>query len=325
MNMKNFLKRSVSQNKESFKELSFGFEKFGTKIGFSIVADKSFENQSEDIFSKAKEIYEKYDVIFNRFDAESEISKLNLNLGRFQKVSKEILEVVEKALLHNKETEGYFDPRIADFLKEAGYENDFSKMSKIQEGKRNEPSVISEKLEDDLKIEGDEVFFRRKMDFSGIVKGLVNDKVVEFFKKEGFEDFVVDSGGDMYFSGYDVNGEKWKIDVEGVSYEKLVLEISGEAVATSGIAKRKWEKDGKRFHHLINPKNPDDFRFDLRSATVIDESTEKADVWAKTLFLMGKKKGIEFSKKNKIRSIFLDYSGNVWISPEMDKYKINTL
>ncbi|EKE11190.1 MAG: hypothetical protein ACD_15C00128G0001, partial [uncultured bacterium] len=249
------------------KEFVFGFEKFGTKINFSIVSFESSEEKVQEIFHKAEGIYERYNQIFNRFNSDSEISKLNQEIGSFNEVSDEVREVVEKSVLYNKETGGYFDPRIADFLEQAGYDADFSKISKIGKEEAGDLSVngIKIPLEEDLRIKKEKVFFGRRMEFSGIVKGLVNDKVVKLFSEKCFENFVVDSGGDMFFSGKDAEGKKWTVDVEGVSFEKLILEISDKAIATSGIAKRKWEKDGKRKHHLIDPKNPNDFKFDLKT------------------------------------------------------------
>lgn len=321
MNMNNFLEKLESQNNQRV-EFCFGFDKFGTKINFSVVADKKLEAKVNKIFLAAKGIYEKYDRIFNRFEEKSEISRLNCGVGKFQDSSKEILEAASKSLSFNRETAGYFDPRVAYFLEKAGYDEDFSKMKKIQEVEKKEFLKIEKDLKEDLKIEKEKVFFGRKMDFSGIVKGMVNDKVAEFFSKEGFVDFVVDSGGDIFFSGKDNKEEDWTVDVEGIPYEKLVLEISGKGVATSGIAKRKWEKGDQRKHHLINPMNPGDFKFDLRTVTVIDLSTERADVWAKTLFLMGKESGMKYSKEKGISCLFLDYNGNAWASPEFSKYRI---
>jgi len=58
----------------------------------------------------------------------------------------------------------------------------------------------------------------------------------------------------------------------------------------------------------------------LRTVTVVEKDTENADGRAKVLVLLGKKNGMMFAKKNKIAAIFLDYKGNVFISPEAKKY-----
>jgi thiamine biosynthesis lipoprotein ApbE len=56
--------------------------------------------------------------------------------------------------------------------------------------------------------------------------------------------------------------------------------------------------------------------------TVVAKNCERADVFAKILYIMGKEQGWEFSLKNKIASLFLTYSGNIYLTPEIKKYII---
>jgi thiamine biosynthesis lipoprotein len=158
------------------------------------------------------------------------------------------------------------------------------------------------------------------MDFSGIAKGYIVDQAAKFLKDNGWKNFLVDAGGDMNISGTNDEEKKWRIAVEGVPEEKLMLEISGKGIATSGISRKKWQIKGKKFHHLVNPNDPNNFSYEMRTVSVIAQNTENADGRAKTLVLMGKEKGLEFAKENKIAAIFLDYKGNIFVSPEAKKY-----
>jgi thiamine biosynthesis lipoprotein len=101
------------------------------------------------------------------------------------------------------------------------------------------------------------------------------------------------------------------VEVEGISSRKMVLKLEDLAAATSGITRRKWEIDGKKYHHLINPLDPYKFSFDLKSVTVIKSSCEEVDFWAKVLFIAGREKGALFAKRYGIACIFLDYRGNI--------------
>lgn len=96
-----------------------------------------------------------------------------------------------------------------------------------------------------------------------------------------------------------------------------MLKLKNEGIATSGISRKKWEAGGKKFHHLINPKDTENFSFDLKTVTVIREKTVEADGRAKVLFLMGKVKGLEFANRNNLKALFLDYKGNVYLSEKM--------
>jgi thiamine biosynthesis lipoprotein len=108
--------------------------------------------------------------------------------------------------------------------------------------------------------------------------------------------------------------------VEGIPHEKMMFAISENGLATSGISKRKWEIDGKKFHHLINPKKPRNFLFDLKTVTVISGTTQDADVWAKSLFLMGKKSAMIYARENNLAALILDYRGSAWISPKAKEF-----
>ena len=96
--------------------------------------------------------------------------------------------------------------------------------------------------------------------------------------------------------------------------------MNKKAIATSGIGRRRWEIEGQRIHHIVNPQNPDFFSFDLKSVSVIADSTTQADIWAKTIFLMGKESGILYVKDNDMAAVILDYRGSAWISPKAKEF-----
>jgi thiamine biosynthesis lipoprotein len=298
--------------------VSVEFKAFGTEIELRLIVNDFDVDSARKDLEEAREMYDYYAKIFSRFDENSELSILNKKIGCFNVASEQMLEVARHSLEFNKKTGGIFDPRIIGTLENVGYKKDF-KLGEFSFETFGDEMDCSSALSKDLIVKGNEVFFGVRMDFSGIVKGFVTDKVSKFFTEKGWNNFLVDSGGDMYLSGRDHEGDAWRIDVDGVSYEKMMLELSGKGIATSGISKRKWEIDGRKFHHLINPEKRDQFMFDLKTVTVVAQTTEEADVWAKTLFLMGKNNGIIYARENLIPAVFLDYRGGAWISPEIKK------
>jgi FAD:protein FMN transferase len=296
------------------------FKALGTEIGIWIVCDEEKDSSKE--LKKLEEYYLEKEKILSRFNPDSELSVLNKNPGKFQKASEDILYLSQKSLEYFELSRGFFDPRILEILEKIGYKNDFYSSDFNKEKSESNLAKEYSNLKEDLKIKENEVFFGRKMDFSGIAKGYITDKASEILRNKGYENFLLDSGGDMFASGKNEEGMDWEIALEGFPEDKFSLKIPNEGIATSGIARRKWENNGKKFHHLINPKNPENFSFELKSATVIESNTEKADAFAKTLFLMGKEKGLEFAERNNIAGIFLDYRGNIFISKEAKKYII---
>jgi len=302
-------------------EINSDFRALGTDINIRIIVDDESEKEKARAdLEKAKNIFLSKEKIFSRFDAQSELSKINKNIGVWQKASTDMLYLAGRALYYNDISGGLYDPRVIGILEKIGYDKDFKTkdFSKID----FPPAFYAFKtgLGEDLKIRGEKIFFARRMDFSGIAKGYIVDSAAQYLKSQGWKYFLVDAGGDMNISGANSEGKKWRIAVEGVPEEKLMLEISGAGIATSGISRKKWQIQGKKFHHLVNPKDPNNFSYEIRTVSVIAQNTENADGRAKTLVLMGKEKGMQFAKENKIAAIFLDYKGNVFVSLEAKKY-----
>ena len=300
------------------------FEKLGTDIDIRIIVTNNDQKKSaENDLLQIRKLYSDFNDIFSRFESDSELSILNNKLGEFNVASPFMCEVSLFCLEYNKKTKGIFDPRILDVLEKVGYADDFKKGTrKLVGGIGNQGSFLNSDLNDYLKVDGEKVFFGVRMDFSGIAKGYINDQIVKFVTKQGWKNFLIDSGGDMFMQGVDEDGKKWTVGVEGIEENKLMFVIDGKGVATSGIGRRRWEIEGKRIHHIINPMKPDIFSFDLKSVTVITESTTEADVIAKTLFLMGKEGGILYARENALAVVILDYRGSAWISPKAKEFVV---
>lgn len=263
--------------------------------------------------------------IFSRFDPESELSTLNRNLGIFQTASPDMLTIALRARSYHKESNGLFEPRILSVLEDIGYRNDFSARALIAPAPTKLFITKHTPLAHDLKIWGEKIRFDVPMDFSGIAKGYILDKMAESIAHDGWKDFLVDSGGDIVAHGTNREGTPWRIDIENIPTGTLLLEMRDKGIATSGITRRHWiSSDGTHFHHLIHPKHPYRFSFDLLSVSAISLSVERADFLAKTLFLMGIKNGLATADKYSIPAIFVE-AGKVpsWhISIEAKKYLV---
>lgn len=296
------------------------FNALGTQIEVRLVAkDENERKKALDDLSSVEKIYRNKEKILSRFDSGSELSKLNGNLGKFFEASADVVYLAKKSLEYYNESEGMFDPRILDALEKIGYDRDFGSI-KVEEKDNNEILSLDGDLKDELIVVGERVRFEKKMDFAGIAKGYITDEVAKFLRGKGWQNFLVDSGGDMYASGLNAENKKWILDVEGIGEDNLLIRISDQGIATSGITRRKWNVGKERVHHLINPQNLQNFSFNLRTVTVICESTEKADFWAKVLFLKGVKDGLQLAEENKIEAIFLDYNGNFYITSSARKF-----
>ncbi len=299
------------------------FRAMGTEAYIEIVHTGDQKKRSEVSLTKVINVCFSKVKIFNRFDQDSEICAINRQLKAFVDASPDMLTVAMHALAYSKESKGIFDPRILLILENIGYRSDFSsKEMFFKLGKK----IIFPKtpLADDLKIWGELIQFNVPMDFSGIAKGYILDRMADTLIEDGCENFLIDVGGDMRAFGKNKEGKDWCIDIENAPTDAL-LNLSDNGIATSGITRRRWMMENEGYHHLIHPSHPYEFSFELLSVTAISQSAERADFLAKTLFLMGLKEGMKTAKKHSIPAIFIKNSEtdkkNEWkVSPATKKY-----
>jgi len=310
----------------SRKKISIDFPAMGTDISVDIITELSAPREMSNVLEARKalrqvqEIFQENEKIFSRFREDSELSMINCNLRKETFVSEKMFAVLELCMKFHGLSDGYFDPRVLRSLEIIGYSKDFrtndlnSADNRRLQFKKNEQS-----LQEDLLLDRERkmIVVQKKIDTTGIAKGYCVDEAAQYLKDMGFENFIVDAGGDMFALGSDENGEEWKIGVEGMDNSRAMLKLSNEGIATSGISRKRWTIGDKKVHHLINPKDPKDFSFDIKTVTVIDEKTVEADGRAKVLVIMGKERGLQFANENNIKALFLDYKGNVYISKRM--------
>ncbi|MHB8470804.1 MAG: FAD:protein FMN transferase, partial [Gaiellaceae bacterium] len=92
---------------------------------------------------------------------------------------------------------------------------------------------------------------------------------------------LVNAGGDIA-----TRGGAWPVGVETAG-EPLTVELRDAGLATSGRDRRRWRRDGRELHHLIDPRTGEPAETDLLRVTVIAPDAIEAEVAATSLFLAG--------------------------------------
>lgn len=134
-----------------------------------------------------------------------------------------------------------------------------------------------------------------QLDFSSIAKGLACDEVGKMLERNGVTNYLVEIGGEVVARGVNNRGDKWHISVdmptdqadETTHDSALLLELSGESVATSGNYRKFKIVDGKRVTHIVNPTTGAASQSDLLSVSVIAPHCITADAWATACMVMG--------------------------------------
>ncbi len=136
------------------------------------------------------------------------------------------------------------------------------------------------------------------LDVGAIAKGFAADYTVKMLRDSGITDgYAINLGGNVIVIGEKAEGVPWEISVQS-PYEDdspriARIQASDSTLVTSGTYERYFEKDGKRYHHIIDPDTfyPTD-SFD--GVSVFGASSALCDAYSTALFCMPLEKGMDF-------------------------------
>ena len=137
------------------------------------------------------------------------------------------------------------------------------------------------------------------LDLSSIAKGYGVDRVAELLRAEGFQDFLVEIGGEVYAAGRKKDGQRWRVGINvpqinaplDAVYHAVSLE--NQALATSGNYRNFFEVDGKRYSHVFDPRTGYPVSNNVVSVSIVADTCTLADGLATGVMVMGAEKGLE--------------------------------
>jgi len=151
------------------------------------------------------------------------------------------------------------------------------------------------------------------LDFGAIAKGYGIDRGIAILQQYGIHNAIINAGGDIRLIGS--HGDRpWHIGIRHPRKHNDViasLKLKGDvSIATSGDYERFFINDGKRYHHLLNPKTgwP---ATGSQSATVIAASATLADAWSTALFIQGVD-GVKLQQHMKHNVLLVDNNGTLF-------------
>jgi len=147
-------------------------------------------------------------------------------------------------------------------------------------------------------------------DLGGIAKGHAVDRVAATLDALNVGHYMVEVGGEVRTRGVNGAGAPWQIGIEEPDAmpqrARLVVPLSGRAMATSGDYRNYFEQDGRRFSHEIDPATGAPIAHALCSVTVVADDCMRADALATALIVMGPRRGLALAEAEGIAALFIE-------------------
>lgn len=269
------------------------------------------DSENNFLGSEIKDLLDDIVLRYSVFDSNSELSKINRDVsGDWIDLSGDMSNVMKKAHNIYKQTDGAFDPTVGKLVDLWGF--GASKVSAVPT-----EEVVKEVLEytgfNKVKFYQDYTGLKKTnpniyINLSAIAKGYGVDKVYELLEAKGYENFIVEIGGEVRAKGVkssDVDG--WLIGVLKPIKDKnenaFVVTLKDNAVATSGDYRNFYNVNGETFSHTIDSKTGYPVKNDVSSVTVFDKTCVDADAYATAMTVMGSKKALKFANTKKIAAL----------------------
>ena len=263
-----------------------------------------------------RDLFGAWEQRLSRFLAQSELTHLNQRPGERIQVSATLYTVLVSALAAARATGGLYDPTLRLQLSALGYDRTFDDVSESAQTQSGAVDARPGGGWRAIRIEPEE---RRvtlpsgvELDFGGIAKGMAVDAAIERLRELGVSSAVVNAGGDLAVLGAPPSGEPWPVAVAGKDVSWTVPLAHG-ALATSGIARRRWRQGEHERHHLLDPRTGLPAHSDLWSVSVAADRCEQAEVAAKVAFVLGSARGAAFLRRHHLPGLLVRERG-AWIT-----------
>lgn len=311
-------------------------EHYGYAMGSEIVA-VFYGGNNEEI---ADRIFSEINIVDTQLLSaktdKSEITVLNKN-GSSQ-FSDETLNYLKKSLEICADSDGALDITLGNLSSLWGFdtsENIIPDSSLIETEK-------SDSGYEKITINGNTVTLgeNQKIDMGALGKGIACDTAKDILSGNGIKRALISVGGTIltYSDGNDYSWhDGWGIAVRTPETDDssplLRVHVTDTKVfSTSGNYEKYFEKDGVRYHHILDPYTGYPADNNLRSVTIIADSGLVADGLSTACFVLGKENSRSLIEKYNAEAIFVDKDNNVYITEGIsddctlmnDNYKVNT-
>ncbi len=160
------------------------------------------------------------------------------------------------------------------------------------------------------------------IDLGAVGKGIGCDKVYEYLKESDITGACISIGGSIVVYGDKPDKSSYKLGIRSPRGETgdimgvIELNTEGKALfmSTSGDYEKYFEKDGKRYHHILNPLTGYPADTGMISATIVCDNGLVSDGLSTLAMLLGKEKAVSLIERYHAEAVLIDKDMNVYVT-----------
>jgi len=265
-----------------------------TRIKMGSLLTIQFSSHDTSLFEICWNEVDRINKIISSWNASSEVSRINKGSGEKPvKISRELFSLLSYCKELSETTQGAFDITIKPALNiwywKTGIVPSDSLINSVI-------GLVNFKNLELNKITSTAYLTKKGMsiDFGAIGKGYMADKITSLLKLKGVTEGYINCGGDIFSFSSKISTSIIGI-VNPINTNDILfsLEVSNASVVTSGNYYRFFKSEGKKYSHIVNPKNCKPVENDIVSVTVVAPNATLADALSTAVTVLGVKVGID--------------------------------
>lgn len=232
---------------------------------------------------------------------DSDVYRINHGNGDFVSVSKDTSKWINECYDICERSKGAFDITVGKVTQLWNFDGE---SQTVPDKKAIEDALqyvnYSLLLYNDTGVKAKENQF---IDLGAVGKGIACDCAREILDNYKIRSAIVSVGGSVL-----VYGKKATVGIINPEDDKKTigtLKFKDKCVSTSGDYERFFVKDGKKYHHIIDPSTGYPVENELRSVTVLCESGLKSDALSTACFVLGYKGALGLLKQCEAEAVFV--------------------
>lgn len=149
----------------------------------------------------------------------------------------------------------------------------------------------------------------QQIDLGGIAKGYAADRARDHLAENGCSSALINFGGNIATIGKKQNGERWQIGVQNPLAKRGAfigtIALTDQTMVTSGVNECFFIRDGKRYHHILDPRTCRPADSSLLSVTVVGNRSIDMDALSTALFVLGPDEGAKLANQTGCHALFI--------------------